>query len=205
MAILSLYESNLDAKSIFESRIEVHLMTRNCKRNSLQLLHYFPQATVHNDTPCQSGDFHYFKNTVEVRGSESDYKQKYINALKHFLAFSDRMLVMVLEDDVVPIYSISTTIRHLVINTMAFFSNDLDNFDCSKRGFLLRTGSDGNKSLCRIYSKETLKKQIECFEELPDAIDIMINYCQEKLDIPQKRFLLFNHIGFRSLLGHDIV
>lgn len=45
-------------------------------------------------------------------------------------------------------------------------------------------------------------EQVQCLRSIPDAIDVSINYCQEKLDIVQKRFLVFVHSGMPSLIGH---
>lgn len=112
------------------------------------------------------------------------------------------MLIMLLEDDVIPVYTNTTLWYHLAINTVPLFSNDLANFDCSKRGLYLTTGSSDNKSLCRIFSKETLHAQIRCLRSIPDPIDITISYCQEQLNIVQKRFLVFVHSGMPSLIGH---
>ncbi|CAO3621662.1 unnamed protein product [Mucor hiemalis] len=140
---------------------------------------------------------------MEQDSLEDLYKEKYIQELEYFVNHGKTMLVMLLEDDVVSVYSNKTLWYHLAINTIPLFSNDLSNFDCSKRGFWLKTGSNGNKSLCRIFSKETLKSQIECLRSIPDPIDVTINYCQEKLDIVQKRFLAFVHSGMPSLIGHS--
>ncbi|KAI8075705.1 hypothetical protein BDF21DRAFT_423507, partial [Thamnidium elegans] len=112
------------------------------------------------------------------------------------------MLVMLLEDDVIPVYTNKTLWYHLAINTIPLFSNDLANFDCSKRGFLLSTSFSDNKSLCRIFSKETLVSQVSCLRSIPDPIDIAIGYCQEQLSITQKRFLAFVHSDMPSLIGH---
>uniref|UniRef100_A0AAT9H820 Glycosyltransferase n=1 Tax=Rhizopus microsporus phasma-like virus 1 TaxID=3156537 RepID=A0AAT9H820_9VIRU len=133
---------------------------------------------------------------------EDYYKYKYIHYLEHFLEKQEHMLIIMLEDDVVPIYTGRALYYQLLLNTLSLFSNDLDNFDCSKRGFLLPTGSNGNKSLCRIFSKETLKEQIQCFREEEGPIDIVIDKCQQKLGITQKRFLIVNHSGLRSTLNH---
>jgi hypothetical protein len=112
------------------------------------------------------------------------------------------MLIIMLEDDVVPLYTGKALMYHLMINTLSLFSNDLDNFDCAKRGFLLPTGSNGNKSLCRIFSKETLSKQLQCLKSKEGPIDVLIDVCQQELGIVQKRFLLVNHSGLKSTLGH---
>lgn len=186
-----LYETNLNVEQLVSHRISVVILTKDGQRNTQALQNHFPQAKIS------------FGNNVSVEGPLEDvYKEKYIQELEHFMEHGKTMLVMLLEDDVVSLYTNRTLWYHLAINTVPLFSNDLANFDCSKRGLYLTTTSDGNKSLCRMFSKETLAAQIKCLRSIPDPIDITIDYCQQQLDITQKRFLAFVHSGMPSVIQH---
>lgn len=191
----ALYDTNVNVERLVSQRISVVILSKDGKRNTNILKSHFPQASIS------------IKNRIQAKAEndslEDLYREKYIQELEYFVEHGKTMLVMLLEDDVVSVYTNKTLWYHLAINTIPLFANDLANFDCSKRGFLLKTGSDGNKSLCRIFSKETLKSQIQCMRSIPDPIDVTINYCQEKLDITQKRFLAFVHSGMPSLIGHS--
>jgi hypothetical protein len=191
---LMLYETNLNVQDLVAQRISVVILTKDGQRNTNILKGYFPRARIAQGNAIASQDLVFL---------EDIYKEKYIQELEHFVYNGKTMLVMLLEDDVLSVYTNKTLWYHLAVNTIPLFSNDLANFDCSKRGFFLSTGSDGNKSLCRIFSKETLKEQINCLRSIPDPIDITIDYCQKQLNIVQKRFLAFVHSGMPSLIGHD--
>lgn len=186
-----LYETNLNVEQLVSQRISVVILTKDGQRNTHVLRNHFPQAKIS------------LGNNFSTEGSlEEIYKEKYIQELEHFMEHSKTMLVMLLEDDVVSVYTNKTLWYHLAMNTVPLFSNDLANFDCSKRGLYLTTTSDGNKSLCRMFSKETLAAQIKCLRSIPDPIDITIDYCQQQLDITQKRFLAFVHSGMPSVIQH---
>ncbi|GAN08632.1 hypothetical protein MAM1_0215d08147 [Mucor ambiguus] len=186
-----LYETNLNVEQLVSQRISFVILTKDGQRNTQILKSHFPQARVS------------LGNNASIEGSLEDiYKEKYIQELEHFMKHSKTMLVMLLEDDVIPVYTNKTLWYHIAINTVPLFSNDLANFDCSKRGLFLTTTSDGNKSLCRMFSKETLAEQIKCLRSITDPIDITIHYCQEQLNITQKRFLAFVHSGMPSVIQH---
>jgi hypothetical protein len=186
-----LYETNLNVEQLVSHRISVVILTKDGQRNTQVLQNHFPKAKIS------------LGNNVSIEGPLEDiYKEKYIQELEHFMEHGKTMLVMLLEDDVVSVYTNKTLWYHLAINTIPLFSNDLANFDCSKRGLYLTTTSDGNKSLCRMFSKETLAAQIKCLRSIPDPIDITIDYCQKQLDITQKRFLTFVHSGMPSVIQH---
>lgn len=186
-----LYETSLNVEELVSQRISIVILTKDGQRNTQALRDHFPQARIS------------LRNDVSVDGSLEDvYKKKYIQELEHFMLHGNTMLVMLLEDDVVPVYTNKTLWYHIAINTVPLFSNDLANFDCSKRGIFLTTTSTGNKSLCRIFSKETLAAQIKCLRSVPLPIDISIRKCQEDLDIIQKRFLVFVHSGMPSVIQH---
>lgn len=191
-----LYETNLNVEDLVTQRISVVILTKDGERNTKMLKGHFPRARIAQGNQLQSHDESHYVSL------EAIYKEKYVKELEYFMKNGKTMLVMLLEDDVVPVYTNKTLWYHLANNTVPLFSNDLANFDCSKRGLFLKTGSNGNKSLCRISSKETLMEQVQCLRSIPDAIDVSINYCQEKLDIVQKRFLVFVHSGMPSLIGH---
>ncbi|KAL7310479.1 hypothetical protein PS15m_009975 [Mucor circinelloides] len=186
-----LYETNLNVEQLVSQRISVVILSKDGQRNTQALKSHFPQAKVS------------LGNNTSFAGSLEDiYKEKYIQELEYFMKHSKTMLVMLLEDDVIPVYTNKTLWYHLAINTVPLFSNDLANFDCSKRGLFLTTTSDGNKSLCRMFSKENLAEQIKCLRSIPDPIDITIHHCQEQLNITQKRFLAFVHSGMPSVIQH---
>lgn len=193
----ALYDTNINVEQLVSQRISVVILSKEGKRNTNILKSHFPQASISIENKVVA------KAKAKDNSLEDLYKEKYIQELEYFVDHGKTMLVMLLEDDVVSVYTNKTLWYHLAINTIPLFANDLANFDCSKRGFLLKTGSDGNKSLCRIFSKETLKSQIECMRSITDPIDVTINYCQEKLNITQKRFLAFVHSGMPSLIGHS--
>ncbi|KAG1086407.1 hypothetical protein G6F42_021003 [Rhizopus arrhizus] len=186
-----LYETNLNVEQLVSQRISVVILSKDGQRNTQALKSHFPQAKIS------------LGNNASLAGSLEDiYKEKYIQELEYFMKHSKTMLVMLLEDDVIPVYTNKTLWYHLAINTVPLFSNDLANFDCSKRGLFLTTTSDGNKSLCRMFSKENLAEQIECLRSIPDPIDVTIHHCQEQLNITQKRFLAFVHSGMPSVIQH---
>lgn len=191
-----LYETNLNVEDLVTQRISVIILAKDGERNTKMLKGHFPRARIAQGNQLQSHDESHYVSL------EAIYKEKYVKELEYFMKNGKTMLVMLLEDDVVPVYTNKTLWYHLANNTVPLFSNDLANFDCSKRGLFWKTGSNGNKSLCRISSKETLMEQVQCLRSIPDAIDVSINYCQEKLDIVQKRFLVFVHSGMPSLIGH---
>ncbi|GAA5795231.1 hypothetical protein HPULCUR_000586 [Helicostylum pulchrum] len=190
-----LYDSNINVHDLVSKRISVVILTKDGQRNTASLKSNFPQARVATGNNITSSD-------IKLDTFELMYKEKYIQELEYFVDNGQTMLVMLLEDDVIPVYTNKTLWYHLAINTIPLFSNDLANFDCSKRGFLLSTSFSDNKSLCRIFSKETLVSQVRCLRSIPDPIDIAIGYCQEQLGITQKRFLAFVHSGMPSIIGH---
>lgn len=185
----SLYETNINVEQLVSQRISVVILTKDGQRNTNSLQHLFPHARISKGNNISRT----LISNKEISPVEYIYKEKYIQELENFIENGKTMMVMLLEDDVIPVYTNKTLWYHLAINTIPLFSNDLANYDCSKRGFLTTTGFSDNKSLCRIFSKENLRPQINCLRSIPDAIDISIGYCQQQLDIDQKRFLAFVH------------
>ncbi|CAO3639699.1 unnamed protein product [Cunninghamella echinulata] len=152
-------------------------MSGNNQRNEKELVEYFPKANFITNDILPFNEF-----------GEIYYRDKYVKILEDFLENGNTMLIMILENDVIPVYTKRTFYYHFAFQTLSLFSNDLQNFDCSKRGYIFKTGSSGNKSLCRIFSKENLREQIDCIKSLNEPIDIMIHYCQVKLNIEQRKF-----------------
>jgi len=188
-------------------------MTIDCERETNHIIQYFPNVEIalYDDENCSHTRIakNYVNSIIRI-GTKDDslnkelqYKQKYIRTLINCLK-GNRMLCLLIEDDILFLHEKWYSHELLVYNTISKFSNDLCFTDCSKQGFFINTGITGNKSLCRIYTKENLKEFIEClktdYSEKP--IDLAIATCQEKLSICQRRVLLVQHSGRKSELGH---
>lgn len=194
---------DLDYEGLFEDRFIVFLMTKNCGRLSQKVLDYFPNLIAISDIKCINNNFDNKTMIFEKKNDnlEINYKLKY----KHVIEIckdSDNMLCLIIEDDVTFLHSKEKTRDIIVDNTISLFTNEGFAYDCSKRGFLLTTGMDNNKSLCRIIAKEYAKCLIKCFDKIKEPADITLGFCQDECGIKQKRFLIVQHSGKKSLLNH---
>lgn len=202
---------NIDNIEYVDTRMGVYVQTRDCSRNFDKIQKSFPNAMAVTDEPCARRE-HIFKSYIEEIDRNHKvlkYTYKYVETLK-MCQQGDKMLCMILEDDVLFLHKNETTWNNIALNTLSLFAKEDTFWDCSSRGFWLATGSSGNKSLCRIFSTERLPGFIKCVEgylkSIPDSeekgIYVLIDRCQTELGITQKRFLLVNHSGHKSLLEH---
>jgi hypothetical protein len=201
---------NMNNIEYVDTRVNVYVQTKNCKRDFDKIQQLFPNAMAIADEPCTRRE-HIFKSYIEEIDKSHmrlKYAYKYIETLK-ICQQGDKMLCMILEDDVLFINNNETIWNNIALNTLAMFANENTFWDCSTRRLWFGRGSGGDKTLCRIYSTERLPTFIQCLEgylrSTLDAqetgIDVLINKCQVDLGINQKRFLLVNHSGQKSLLG----
>jgi hypothetical protein len=191
--------------------MNVYVQTQDCGRNFNKIQQVFPQAIAMADEPCTEKE-HVFKSYIQPIDNINTtvkYAYKYLETLK-ICQNGNKFLCMILEDDILFLHKNETTWNNVVLNTMSLFSGDETFWDCSKRGLWLSTASNGGKTLCRIFSNDLLPPFTDCIagylHSLPDneekEIDVLIDRCQNDLKIAQKQFLLVNHSGKKSLLGH---
>jgi hypothetical protein len=202
---------NLDDVQYVETRLDVYVQTQKCGRNFNKIQKVFPQAIAMADEPCTEKE-HVFKSYIEAIDKNQKllkYSYKYLETLK-ICQGGNKMLCMIVEDDVLFLHKNETTWNNIVLNTMSLFSNDETFWDCSKRNLWLPTASNDVKTLCRIFSSDLLPAFTDCLarylETIPDTEDkgihVLLDRCQNDLKITQKRFLLVNHSGQKSLLGN---
>lgn len=201
--LINLHYIDVDIDKVVDKRLNVYTQTISCGRNSQEIYEYFPQSSfvINDNATCpypNTIDTYAFNSSMD---NELNYKYKYVDTLRHCLQ-SDKMLCMILEDDITFLHRNASTWRNIAINTVSLFANEECFYDCSSRGLWLKTGITGNKSLCRIFTKERLPDFIPCLMQKDDPIDIGIARCQEAIGICQKRFLLVQHTGMSSTLGH---
>jgi hypothetical protein len=189
--------------------MNVYVETRDCGRNFAKIQSYFPNAIAISDEPCAHKE-HVFKSyiqDIDKANSQLRYAYKYVETLK-ICMHGNKMLCMVLEDDILFLHKNETTWNNIASNTISLVANEETFWDCSTRRLWLSDWHDAARSLCRIYNTEQLPEFILCMEQSlraeatleNTAVGTLIARCQNNLKIQQKRFLLVNHSGQRSIL-----
>jgi hypothetical protein len=113
------------------------------------------------------------------------------------------LLCLILEDDVTFINRKSQAIQRIVTNTLSWFTNDDTTWDCSKRGMgFWKTGYTGNTSICRIVPKKYAACLAENMRNSVYPADIALKIESSRCRLTQSRFLLAQHSGAVSTLGH---
>jgi hypothetical protein len=201
---------NINHVQYVDTRLNVYIETRDCGRNFAKIQNSFPNAMSISDEPCAHNE-HVFKTYIQdIDKDNSRYAYKYIETLKICMQ-GDKMLCMVLEDDVLLIHKNETTWNNIALNTLSLLANEDTFWDCSTRKLWFSRGPNRERSLCRVYNTERLPNFIKCMESyissIPsfeeEGIGALIKKCQVDLKIMQKHFLLVNQSGQRSLLGHQ--
>ncbi|KAJ2963478.1 hypothetical protein NQZ79_g1563 [Umbelopsis isabellina] len=209
LKLVNHYTINMDKVDYVDMRMNVYVETRDCGRNFAKIQSSIPNAIAISDEPCAHKE-HVFKSFVEDIGKVDGhlwYAYKYIETLK-ICMHGNKMLCMVLEDDIIFVHKNETTWNNIAQNTVSLAANEDSFWDCSTRGLWLSDWHEPARSLCRIYNTERLPAFIQCMEQtLRDeptlenaAVGALITACQTNLKIQQKRFLLVNHSGQKSLL-----
>jgi hypothetical protein len=187
--LVNYYTINIDKIEYVDMRMNVYVETR--------------------DEPCAHKE-HVFKSyiqDIDKANSQLRYAYKYVETLK-ICMHGNKMLCMVLEDDILFLHKNETTWNNIASNTISLVANEETFWDCSTRRLWLSDWHDAARSLCRIYNTEQLPEFILCMEQSlraeatleNTAVGTLIARCQNNLKIQQKRFLLVNHSGQRSIL-----
>lgn len=207
---------DLDIEGLFEARFQVFIMTQNCTRNYDALAAAFPGAIPINDLAC--GDLG--PSPIALEAAEASrvagddpadpdagalrYKRKYEAAMRACAA-GEKMMCLVLEDDAVLVNDAVTARERLVRNTLSYDTNDLYTWDCSKYGLgFVSGGHTGNKSVCRVVPAAFGECVRDIMAQLrpPFFADIALREGTRLCGLKQARFLLVQHAGYKSTLGH---
>jgi hypothetical protein len=202
---------NIDNVEYVGTRLNVYVQTKNCGRNFNHVQKFFPSAVAMADEPCTRNEniFKSYIEPIDMNSKALRYSYKYLETLK-ICQNGDKMLCMIVEDDILFLHQNETTWNNIVLNTMSLVSDDEVFWDCSKRGIWFPTTSNGIKTLCRIYNTDLLPAFTDCIaaylqsttDTEEKGIDVLIDKCQIELGITQKRFLLVNRSGQKSPLGY---
>jgi hypothetical protein len=198
---------DLDVDSLYSARFQTYIMTQNCSRNFDSLVNAFPNSIIVNDEACGTA-MPPSSIALASQAEEIDpavrYKVKYEKVLRA-CAEGDKMLCLILEDDAVLVNGVDAARERLVRNTLSQDTNDLFTWDCSKYGLgFMKTGFTGNKSVCRIIPASFASCVSEIMEQLvpPFYADLALRESTKLCGLKQSRFLLVQHAGYKSTLGH---
>lgn len=201
---------NLD--SIIDKRFHIAVNTIDCSREFASISKSLVPHSVYalNDTVCETGGIDNIRYRYERPLDETNpgydnilhYKFKYTHALEQ-CKNSGKMLCLILEDDAVLInYPLVAKFR-LVFNTLSWYTNDLDTWDCSKLGLpWFSSTHTGNKSVCRILPVGSIDCILREIKGLMWPCDLALSRGTQQCQLNQKRFLWVQHGGGKSTLGH---
>lgn len=134
---------------------------------------------------------------------EGKYRHKYAQTLRE-CSRGDHELCMLLEDDIVFINEPDVNLFRLAVHTFAKYSGPEVSWDCAKRGNGWKARKiDGNKSQCRIVHRDYAGCLADYFETSSTPADVALASGMAHCQMKQKWFLLVQHIGRKSSMGHE--
>lgn len=133
---------------------------------------------------------------------ENKYRNKYAKTLRD-CSNGSHELCMLLEDDIVFINKPDMTRYRLALHTMPKYSGPEVSWDCAKKGNGWEERPiDGNKSQCRIIHRDYAGCLADFFESSGRPADVALAEAMENCNMKQKWFLLVQHTGRKSGMGH---
>ncbi|KAG5359074.1 hypothetical protein CJU90_3808 [Yarrowia sp. C11] len=155
------------------------------------------QVAKDPDLKFRTAEFQEWMEHVEPR-----YKTKYADTLRA-CANGSHDLCMLLEDDIIFINEPETSLFRLAVQTFAKYSGPQVSWDCSKKGNGWRSRKiDGNKSQCRIVHRQYAGCLADYFDSFNGPADIALAQGMHHCQMEQKWFLLVQHVGRKSTMGH---
>lgn len=134
---------------------------------------------------------------------EPKYRNKYAQTLRACSQGSHELCIL-LEDDIVFINEAKVTLQRLGMHTLAKYSGPEVSWDCAKKGSGWEAvGIDGNKSQCRIVHRDKAGCLADYFDTSNVPADIALAEGMKHCNMVQKKFLLVQHTGRKSIMGHD--
>lgn len=155
-------------------------------------------AVDNPDMKFRTAEFQTWMEHVETR-----YRNKYAQTLRA-CSKGKQELCMLLEDDIVFINKRDLMLFRLALHTLPKYSGPEVSWDCAKKGSgWEETAIDGNKSQCRIIHRDYAGCLADYFDETRYPADVALAEGMAKCGMKQKWFLLVQHIGRKSAMGHD--
>lgn len=150
------------------------------------------------DLKFRTPEFQKWMEKVEAR-----YRNKYTQTLRA-CSKGKHDLCMLLEDDIVFINEPDVNLFRLAVQTFPKYSGPEVSWDCAKIGNGWEARKiDGNKSQCRIVHRRYAGCLADYFETSGEPADIALAKGMAHCEMTQKWFLLVQHVGRQSSMGHE--
>ncbi|KAG5361482.1 hypothetical protein CJU90_2866 [Yarrowia sp. C11] len=133
---------------------------------------------------------------------ENKYRNKYAQTLRE-CSKGEHELCMLMEDDIVFINKRDIMLYRLAMHTLPEYSGPEVSWDCAKQGSgWEEVPIDGNKSQCRIFHRDYAGCLADYFETSELPADLALAEGMAHCKMKQKWFMLVQHTGRQSGMGH---